>query len=171
MVIDERFCKEEAVPITLYDALWWTDQRAKPDPMTERDGTRPSVDRKLELCVGSANVRTLSPATDEPEVHSVRRKLLADAFSIKHIDVVGLQETRARNSTFRASGGFHMVTSAAVFGQGGVEIWIRQRSCDSKDLFFALPLSCFVRPMGAVSLKFYEKKQARWNGGRSLVTW
>ena len=38
----------EAVAISLYDALWWTDQLAKPDPMTERDGTRPSVERKLE---------------------------------------------------------------------------------------------------------------------------
>ena len=91
---------EEAVAISLYDALWWTDQLAKPDPMTERD-IRPSVERKLEVCVGSANVRTLSPATDEPEVHSVRKRVLADAFSRKHIDVVGLQETRARNSTFR----------------------------------------------------------------------
>ena len=32
-------------------------------------------------------------------------------------------------------GGFHMVTSAAVFGQGRVEIWIRQCLCDSKDIF------------------------------------
>ena len=103
--------------------------------MTKRDDTRPSVERKLEPCVGSATVRTLSPATDEPEVHSVRRRVLADAFSRKHIDVVGLQETRARKSTFRVCGGFHMVTSAAVFGQGGVEIWIRQCLCDSKDIF------------------------------------
>ena len=73
--------REEAVAITLYDALWWTDQLAKPDPMTERDGTRPSVERKLELCVGSDNVRTLSLATDEPEVHSVRGRVLAGAFS------------------------------------------------------------------------------------------
>ena len=28
-----------------------------------------------------------------------------------------------------------MVNSAAVFGQGGVEIWIRQCLCDSKDIF------------------------------------
>ena len=28
-----------------------------------------------------------------------------------------------------------MVTSAAVFGQGGVEIWIRKCLCDSKDIF------------------------------------
>ena len=65
--------RREGVVISLYDALWWTDQLAKPDPMTERDGTRPSVERKLELWVGS------------------------DACSRKHIDVVGLQETRARN--------------------------------------------------------------------------
>ena len=61
--------------------------------------------------------------------------MLADAFSRKHIDVVGLQETRARNSTFRVCGGFHMVTSAAVFGQGGAKIWIRQCLCESKDIF------------------------------------
>ena len=88
--------REEAVAISLYDALWWTDQLAKLDPMTERDGTRPSVERRLVLCVGSANVRTLSPATDEPEVHSVRGRVLADAFSRKHIDVVGLQWARAQ---------------------------------------------------------------------------
>ena len=69
------------IAISLYDALWWTDQLAKPDPMMERDDTRSSVERKLELCVGSANVCTLSPATDEPEVHTVRRRVLADAFT------------------------------------------------------------------------------------------
>ena len=85
--------------------------------------------------MGSANVRALSPATDVPEVHSVRRRVLADAFSRKRIDVVGLQETRTRNSTFRVCGGFHMVTSAAVFGQGGVEIWIKKCLCDSSGIF------------------------------------
>ena len=127
--------RREAVAISLYDALWWTNQLAKPDLMTERDDTRPAVERKLELCVDRANVRTLSPATDEPEVHPVRRRVLADAFSRKHIGRVGLQETRASNSTLRVCGGFHMVTSAAVFGQGGVEIWVRQCLCDSKDIF------------------------------------
>ena len=73
--------RSEGVTISLYDALWWTDQLAKPDPMMERDDTPSSVERKLELCVGSANVCTLSPATDEPEVHTVRRRVLVDAFS------------------------------------------------------------------------------------------
>ena len=60
--------------------------------------------------------------------------------------------------------------------QGGVEIWIRQCLCDSKDIVVLhatarLPLSCFDRLMRAVSLKIHEKRQPRWNGGRSLVAW
>ena len=113
------FCKREGVVISLYDALWWTDQLAKPDPLVERDGTRPSCERSLELNLGSTNARTLSPATDEPEMHSVRRRVLVDAFSRQHNDVVGLQETYKRNSIIRVCGGFHMITSAAVSGQGG----------------------------------------------------
>ena len=44
-------------------------------------------------------------------------------------------ETRGRNSTFCVCGVLHMVTSAAVFGQRGVEIWNRQCLSDSKDIF------------------------------------
>ena len=40
------------------------------------------------------------------------------SFRKKHIDVVGLQETCTRNSTFRVCGGSHMVTSAAVGREG-----------------------------------------------------
>ena len=56
----------------------------------------------------------------EPEVHSVRRRVLAGAFSRKHIDVVGLQGTRTRNPIIRVRGGFHMATSAAVSGRQAV---------------------------------------------------
>ena len=78
-----------------------------------------SVERKLELCVGSANVRTLSPATDEPEVHSVRRRVLADAFSRKtHRSRGSARDACAQFDISCVCGVFHMVTSAAVFGQG-----------------------------------------------------
>ena len=48
----------------------------------------------------AANVRTLSPATDEPEVHSVRGGVLADLFS-RNTSMSWVCKTRARNSTFR----------------------------------------------------------------------
>ena len=38
-------------------------------------GARKLAHCELELSVGSANVRTLSPATDELEVHSVRTRV------------------------------------------------------------------------------------------------
>ena len=76
--------KKEGVPFSLNDALWWTDQLGKPDPLTDQDGVRPFANCGLELGVGSANIRTLSPATDEPEVHFIRRRRLADAFSKAH---------------------------------------------------------------------------------------
>ena len=64
--------KKEGVPFSLYNALWWTEQLGKPDPLTDRDGVRPLANCGLELSVGSANVRTLSPVTDEAHVHSIR---------------------------------------------------------------------------------------------------
>ena len=120
---EDLSAKNEGVPFCLHDALWWSDQLGKPDPLVDREVARPVANCGLELSVGSENVRTLSPATDDLEVHSVRRRVLADTLSKKHIDVVGLQETCTRNSTFRVCGVFHAVTSAAVSGQEGVEIW------------------------------------------------
>ena len=98
--------RREGEVFSLYDALWWTDQLDRPDPLMERGRARPSVGSEVELNVGLANVRIFYPATDEPETHSDRRRVLADAFSRKHIDVVGLQETCTPSLTIRVCGGF-----------------------------------------------------------------
>ena len=75
--------KNEGVLFSLYDALWWSNQLSQPSPLMGRGVALPVTYCGLELSVGSANVRTLSPATDELEVHSVRRWVLAEAFSKK----------------------------------------------------------------------------------------
>ena len=120
---------------------WWTDQLSKPDPLTDRGVARPSATGGLELQRVLGQCSHNSPATDELEVHSVRRMVSADAFSKKHIDVVGGGErgfARGVHAQFDNSclwWFFHVITSAGVSRQGGVDIWVRKCLCDASDIF------------------------------------
>ena len=123
--------KNEGIPFSSYDALWWSDQLSKPDPLMDRGVDLRVTNCGLELCVGSANVRTLSPGTDDLVVHSVRGRVLADAFSKKSTSMLWVCRRRARAIQLAV----FVVVVTWSRRPPCLPIWVRNCLCDAGDIF------------------------------------
>ena len=154
------------------------DQLGKADPLTDQSGVRSLANCGVELSVDSANVRTLSPATDEPESTSPFVAVGLRMHFQKNTWMLWVCKRRASAiRCCRVCGGFHMVTSAAVSGQGGVKILVRKSLCGASDIFVLratagilvdscfnaeVPHSWFARPMRAVRLREETSAMEWW---------
>ena len=87
--------------------------------------------------LASANVLTLFPAQDHASGFlGARAEDLAQQFNDAGVHVAGLQETRARLTGHTILNGFHVLSSPATGrGQGGVQLWIRQRIPTQNGIF------------------------------------
>ena len=77
----------------------------------------------FRFTITSANVRSLR---DKDTGLFSKAGLLAEQFRTANYEVVGLQETRSKNSTVLNTNGYLRLTSACEEGHGGVEIWFNQ---------------------------------------------
>ena len=107
----------------------------------------PEVRRNHPVCeisfaFATANVRALKEQCNSLQS---RAGLLAEQFRRENLEVVGLQETRARSSTVTTTNGFVRLISAGAQGHGGVELWFNQHGVFAESSFGPVtPAHCRV---------------------------
>ena len=84
--------------------------------------------QSFRLRVATANVLTLSPGLEHGStILGARAEGLASQFLTAGIQIIGLQETRARMQGHSTFDSFHVLSGPATQkGQGGVQLWMRQ---------------------------------------------
>lgn len=87
---------------------------------------------EVDLKFATANVRSLK---EHDTSFAGKASILAEQFGLEGLEVVGLQETRARNSTVSLSNRYVRLISASDHGQGGVELWLNQDGALAKTPF------------------------------------
>ena len=132
-----------AQPISLHGLVYWTrvldeadveDQSAVSTPGAQDP---PAAMRRLRLA--TANVLTLWPAVDSTKAPSTRRCQLADSIAALGVQVLGVQEARAREPTCRECAGYFMVGAQADdAGGSGVELWLHESLGVRRDMIWCL---------------------------------
>ena len=113
---------------------FWTLVEHSRDPMCSRPCVSPA--RKLVTIV-AANVLTVHPAQvpdSDPSLFSARRLQLSLCFESKLAHLVGVQESRCRETSIWSFRGYTVLSSAATpLGQGGCELWVSSDVAKIKD--------------------------------------
>ena len=87
---------------------------------------------KIDLQIATVNVGTMNYDEEHYQGTSVKARELARQFSDAHLDLVGLQETRARETKMLYGGPFVRLIAAGQNGQAGVELWINREALRRK---------------------------------------
>lgn len=108
-------CQQDRMPKTL---------------LASPDCTNTVSERRLNLFVVTYNVGSLGARRTTVRIGYLREQMEAHSISL-----ACLQETRARNSQLVTSGTHIRITSAAVSGKEGVEIWLGRQDSAGSTLF------------------------------------
>ena len=114
---------------------FWTPVERSHDPMCSRPLVSPARKR---VTIITANVLTMHPAQapdSDPSLFSGRRLQLSLCFEGKMAHLVGVQESRCRETSIRSFRGYTILSSAArPLGQCGCELWVSSNVATIKDL-------------------------------------
>ena len=155
---------------------FWTLVEHSRDPMCSR--LRVSPARKLVTIV-TANVLTMHPAQvsdSDPSPFSARRLQLSLCFESTMAHLVGVQESRCRETSIRSFRGYTFLSSAATpLGQGGCELWVSSDVAKMKNfcLLHADPRRLMVTfPLhGSTSLATVLHAPDKHHGEDAISAW
>ena len=88
--------------------------------------------RSVDLRVATLNVGTLNYSTEEYTSSSFKTRELLRQFDEADVDVIGIQESRARHSQCIVEGPFFRIIAAGNKGHDGVELWLRTDALTAK---------------------------------------
>ena len=115
----ENLLKNQCIPV----GKGWQDR-----VLDELDETKAATRYQLNLSLATINVGTMGYGEENHSSVSYKARELARQFSEEAIDVVGLQETRARAPGCTWLGDYLRLISAGQGGQAGVELWINTQA-------------------------------------------
>ena len=114
-----------------FDRLTWNRQQTRPHSEIVWQDFRQTEDvpedlRSQSITIVSFNVRTLQTQQGDWELHTSigAYAMLEEQLVSRQVDVVLLQETRARSSYTLRSPNYTRFVACAVDGHGGTEVWI-----------------------------------------------
>ena len=115
----ENLLKNQCIPV----GKGWQDR-----VLDELDETKSADKYQLNLSLATINVGTMGYGEENHSSVSYKARELARQFSEEALDVVGLQETRARAPGCTWLGDYLRLISAGQGGQAGVELWINTQA-------------------------------------------
>eukprot|EP00438_Fugacium_kawagutii_P026089 Skav226880 [mRNA] locus=scaffold1187:311960:318342:- [translate_table: standard] len=96
-------------------------------------GTSEPPPTTIDIKFMTANILSLSPGGGaHGHFTSARQESLAALFAANGATFVGLQETRSRQSGHTTLGHYHVLSSPAVDGQAGVQLWVAKSIADGR---------------------------------------